>query len=164
MDIYYSVIETPLGWMLLVGKDGKVVETNLPKSSRDEAEAAAPPGAEESAGEFGELAHRLRLYFDGERVDFSDIPVIFEGLGEFEERVLLETMKVPYGAVTTYGALATASGSPGAARAIGNAMRRNPLPIIVPCHRVLHSDGGIGGYSGGIDLKHRLLGLEGVIL
>jgi methylated-DNA-[protein]-cysteine S-methyltransferase len=143
---------------MLVRSDGMLVRVGLPKPERRELMA----GAVERADGFGDLARRLRLYFQGERVEFSDVPVRFEGLGPVEERVLRETMRVPYGRLTTYSALAGAVGSPGAARAVGNAMSRNPMPIIVPCHRVVRSDGSIGGYSAGTLVKRRLLALEGI--
>lgn len=166
MDVkhYFMTLETPLGWMLLVGKDGALVEIELPKPTKAAAAAAAPAGAVESSDGFGDLAARLRLYFSGEAVDFSDVPVAFEGLGDFEKRVLDETRKVGHGRLASYKSLAAAAGSPGAARAVGNAMRKNPVPIVVPCHRVLHSGGGLGGYGGGLDMKRHLLDLEGAIL
>jgi methylated-DNA-[protein]-cysteine S-methyltransferase len=77
--------------------------------------------------------------------------------------VLGATARVPYGEVTTYSAMAAAAGSPRAYRAAGNALGSNPIPIVVPCHRVLHADGGLGGYAGGLDRKRRLLELEGVL-
>ena len=162
MKLYYTTFESPLGWLLLVGKDGKLVELHRPKPSREEAISDVPPEAEESESGFGEIIELLRLYFQGKPVDFSRVPVELDGLGEFEKSVLIEAMKIPYGSITSYGELAAIAGSPGAARAVGNAMRKNPLLIIVPCHRVLYSSGGIGGYSAGLNLKRKLLALEGV--
>lgn len=164
MNTCYTTIETSLGWLLLVERDGFLVDIEMPKPTREAALMAAPPNAVESPEGFGELSELLRLYFLGERVDFSQVPVSFEGLGEFETRVLRETMSIPHGKLVTYGFLAAAAGSPRAARAVGNAMSRNPLPIVVPCHRVIHSDGSIGGYLGGLDLKRNLLALEGITL
>ncbi|MBI2842067.1 MAG: methylated-DNA--[protein]-cysteine S-methyltransferase [Armatimonadetes bacterium] len=164
MSLYYSIIETAFGWVLIAGRNGALVEVELPERTREEAAARVPAGATECSDRFGDLPERLRLYFDGRPMDFSDVLVKFEEIGEFEERVLREAMKAPYGRLTSYGALAAAAGSPRGARAVGNAMRRNPAPVIVPCHRVVHSDGSIGGYGGGIDLKRRLLRLEGIVL
>ncbi len=79
----------------------------------------------------------------------------------FGKRVLEATARVPFGSVTTYKRMATEAGSPRAARAAGNALGANPIPIIVPCHRVLHATGGLGGYTGGLDRKRLLLGIEG---
>lgn len=164
MDTYYTTVETPVGWILLVGRDGHLIDVQMPKPTKNDALALAPIDSVESSNEFGEITERLRQYFMGECVDFSDVPVSFEGLGEFEQRVLRETMKVPYGKLVTYKLLAVESGSPRAARAVGNTMRKNPLPIIVPCHRVVHSDGSIGGYMGGLDLKRKLLAQEGITI
>jgi len=164
MKLYYTTIETPFGWLLAVGRNGKLIEIDLPKLTKEAAESEAPEGALESPERFGGLTERLRLYFNGKPVDFLDVPVEFIGLGEFESRVLREAMKVRFGSLVSYGALAALAGSPRAARAVGNAMRKNPLPIVVPCHRVVHSDGSLGGYMGGLDLKRKLLALEGITL
>jgi methylated-DNA-[protein]-cysteine S-methyltransferase len=161
MKLYYTTLETSFGWLLLVGSNGKLVELKLPKPTKEAALAGVPSGAVESIKEFGDLIERLRLYFDGKPVDFSDIPVSFEGLGEFHAQVLRETMKIGYGDTISYGELAAIAGSPGAARAVGNAMHNNPMAIVVPCHRVLHKNGLLGGYAGGLDLKRRLLTMEG---
>ncbi|MEN6519601.1 MAG: methylated-DNA--[protein]-cysteine S-methyltransferase [Armatimonadota bacterium] len=164
MKLCYSTVETPFGWLLAVGRDGKLIKIDLPRPTREAAQAGAPAGAVESSDGFGDLIERLRLYFNGEAVDFSDVPVEFDALGEFEEKVLLEAMKTPFGRIISYKDLAALAGSPRAARAVGNAMRKNPLPIVVPCHRVVHSDGSLGGYMGGLDLKRKLLDLEGITL
>jgi methylated-DNA-[protein]-cysteine S-methyltransferase len=156
--VSYHRVDTPIGVITLIGEDGALVRVLLPNSASE-----LPKEAAES-DEFGDLVERLRLYFSGESVDFSDLAIKLTGLGEFETKVLQETLKVPFGKVTTYNALAAAAGSPRAARAVGNAMSKNPLPIVVPCHRVLHADGGLGGYSGGLDIKRKLLTLEGISL
>ncbi len=82
----------------------------------------------------------------------------------FSTKVLEATLRIPYGSVSTYSEVAAVAGSPRGARAAGNALGANPLPIVVPCHRVLHSGGGIGGYGGGLERKRALLALEGVRL
>lgn len=164
MKLYYTTVETPFGWLLAVGRDGKLIEIDLPKPTREAAESEAPDEALESSDGFGDLTKRLRLYFNGGPVDFSDVPVELIGLGEFESQALREAMKIRFGSLISYGELAELAGSPRAARAVGNAMRRNPLPIVVPCHRVVHSDGSLGGYMGGLDLKRKLLALEGITL
>lgn len=164
MNLYYALIETPLGWLTLVGENGALVGISLPKPTKSAAEAGLPDAAVEDVDRFGELPELLRLYFEGQTVSFAGIPVRLDGAGEFEMRVLQETMKIPHGSLTSYKELAALAGSPRAARAVGNAMRRNPIPIVVPCHRVLHSDGRIGGYAGGLDMKRKLLALEGNVL
>ena len=161
--VYCTVFETGFGWVAIVGRDGKLIGVELPKPTRKAAMAGIPPAAEEAREGFGRLPEQMMRYFAGERVCF-ECEVEVEGVGDFERQVLVETMKVSYGSVTTYGALAAAVGSPRAARAVGNAMKRNPLPIVIPCHRVIHSGGGLGGFGGGPDMKRHLLALGGVEL
>ena len=103
----------------------------------------------------------LREYFRGKRRSFA-ARLDLSHLPEFERRVLEALRKVPFGEVVSYGELARRAGSPGAARAVGGAMRNNVLPIFVPCHRVTAADGTIGGFTGGLDKKRWLLRLEGV--
>jgi methylated-DNA-[protein]-cysteine S-methyltransferase len=107
-----------------------------------------------------EAARQIGEYFDGQRREFS-LRLDLAHLRPFQRGVLLALLQVPYGEVVTYGGLAVLSGCPGAARAVGGAMRGNPLPILIPCHRVLPSSGGLGGFGGRPDLKRRLLELEG---
>ena len=118
-------------------------------------------GADPTAEAVAErAATQLREYLDGERREF-DLPLDWSLAGE-DERAVLETLRdiAPYGHVVTYGELARRSGCPGGARAVGQAMARNPLPVVVPCHRVVAAH-GLGGYGGGLPLKRRLLALEG---
>jgi methylated-DNA-[protein]-cysteine S-methyltransferase len=105
-------------------------------------------------------ACQLGEYFAGQRRAF-DVPLDLAPLRPFQRRVLERLIEVPYGDVVTYGELARLAGYPGAARAVGGAMRDNPLPILVPCHRVLPSSGGLGGFGGRPELKRQLLELEG---
>jgi methylated-DNA-[protein]-cysteine S-methyltransferase len=102
----------------------------------------------------------LAGYFAGTRRSF-DLAIDWSLVRGFASGVLRATTDVPFGQVTTYGSVARAAGSPRAARAAGNALGSNPIPIVVPCHRVLHADGGLGGYSGGLERKRILLRLEG---
>ncbi|MBN2053409.1 methylated-DNA--[protein]-cysteine S-methyltransferase [bacterium] len=110
------------------------------------------------------LAERVRAqlieYFAGTRKVF-DLPLDLQGT-EFRRRVWRKLCAVPYGVTITYGALAARAGNPGAARAVGSAMATNPVPIIVPCHRVVAAGGRLGGYTGGLDIKRYLLRLEGL--
>jgi len=105
-------------------------------------------------------ARQLDEYFAGQRRAF-DVPLDLSPLRPFQQRVLQTLLQVPYGDVVTYGELARLAGCPGAARAVGGAMRGNPLPILIPCHRVLPSAGGLGGFGGRPELKRQLLDLEG---
>ena len=108
------------------------------------------------------LERDLRAYFAGQPVEFS-VPLDTSGMTSFEREVYEAARMIPHGSVCTYKDLAEKIGKPGAARAVGGAMARNPVPVVVPCHRVVRSDGGPGGFSapGGVGLKERLLALEG---
>ena len=105
------------------------------------------------------LINDLIRYLSGEVVDFSGYEVDLSGLTDFEREVLCETRKIHYGSIVTYSELAARIGKPNAARAVGNALKKNPLPIVIPCHRVV-SKGGIGGYAFGVEAKRCLLKLE----
>jgi methylated-DNA-[protein]-cysteine S-methyltransferase len=129
--------------------------------------------AGESLGEESEppawveaLIARVQAHLSGETQDFQDVPVDLSGLGPFQRQALVALRAVGPGHTVTYGGLAAQLGRPGAARAVGGAMRRNPIPLIVPCHRVLAQGGGTGGYSaaGGVPTKRRLLEIERVVL
>jgi methylated-DNA-[protein]-cysteine S-methyltransferase len=106
----------------------------------------------------------LDRYLRGQSIDFDDLEVDVSGEGEFTQKVLLELRKVPFGELVTYGRLAKKLGYGNAGRAVGQAVGRNPLPIIIPCHRVVREDGSIGGFSLGLTIKKRLLAIEGVKL
>jgi methylated-DNA-[protein]-cysteine S-methyltransferase len=107
-----------------------------------------------------EARRELESYFALRRRSFN-LPIDWSLARGFSARVLRETARIPFGTVRSYGQVAAEAGSPRAARATGNALGSNPIPIVVPCHRVLHADGGLGGYSGGLDRKRYLLALEG---
>ena len=106
-------------------------------------------------------SQRLQRYLHGKSVKFSGLPADFGGLSAFEKTVLRELVKIPAGTVRTYAALAKKIRCPGGARAVGNALAKNPLPILYPCHRIVRSDGSLGGYSGGAGWKQKLLRIEG---
>ncbi|WDV50912.1 methylated-DNA--[protein]-cysteine S-methyltransferase [Streptomyces coeruleorubidus] len=110
-----------------------------------------------------EAIRQVEAYFAGERRDF-DLPLDWSLISGFNREVLRELASgVPYGTVVGYGDLAGWVGQPGAAQAVGTAMGANPLPVVVPCHRVVESGGGIGGFGGGLETKRKLLALEGVL-
>lgn len=110
------------------------------------------------------LQQRVIAYFAGDRVEFGDVHVRLDGLTDFSVRVLTACRKVAYGTQISYSQLAQAAGSKNAARPVGRVMGQNPLPLIIPCHRIIRSDGTIGGFmqgtEGAVDLKHRMLQLE----
>jgi len=109
------------------------------------------------------LAADIRRYFEGERVDFSRYAVDFSPYTAFERSVLEAARRIPYGQTRTYGEIAEAIGRPGAARAVGLALGKNHTCIVIPCHRVVAANGGLGGFSGGIRWKMDLLALEGAL-
>jgi methylated-DNA-[protein]-cysteine S-methyltransferase len=110
-----------------------------------------------------DVVARLRLFAEGEPVDFNSVPLALDHLSPFARRVVTACRHLDWGQVSSYGELAAACGSPGAARAVGSVMARNCFPLIVPCHRVLGADGALGGYSApdGLRMKRRLLAMEG---
>ena len=158
-----EVFETAWGWMALVWRADRLCRVTLPGGRREVEQKAGRLGFPVTLEARSGLAQRCLRYFAGERVDLS-APLEFPPVSEFRRRVWEVTAQVPYGKVVTYGGVATRAGRPGAARAVGQAMAHNPLPLVVPCHRVVAANGGLGGFSaeGGLQLKRRLLGLEGV--
>jgi methylated-DNA-[protein]-cysteine S-methyltransferase len=140
----------------------EVTERGVSSITSGRPQAAGGPPRSEPARRLAERARReVQEYLEGRRSFFS-VPVDLSGLPDFQRRVLEEARRIPFGQARSYGWLARRLDSPGAARAVGTALARNPVPLIVPCHRVLRSDGGLGGYSmqGGVALKARLLALE----
>jgi methylated-DNA-[protein]-cysteine S-methyltransferase len=120
------------------------------------------PRVLEAPARLDDVRRELDEYFSGHRWAF-DITIDWSLTAGFNRKILSATARIPYGEVSSYGTLAREAGSPRAARAAGNALHNNPVPIIVPCHRVLHADGGLGGYGGGLPMKEALLRLEGAI-
>ena len=110
--------------------------------------------------DFSKVRKQLDEYFGGKRKRF-DLPLVFDKQ-TFQGKVLAALLKVPYGKMVSYAELARLSGHPGACRAVGNVMANNPLPLFIPCHRVIKSDGSLGSFGGGTGLKRRLLELEGI--
>ncbi|MGA4842653.1 methylated-DNA--[protein]-cysteine S-methyltransferase [Streptomyces sp. G45] len=167
----WTVIASDIGPLLLVATGTGLVTVGFhaTDSVRDKVldKLGARLGAEpvEAPGSplLAEPIRQLGEYFAGERRDF-DLPLDWSLISGFNRQVLRELAAgVPYGAVVGYGDLARRVGQPGAAQAVGLAMGANPLPVVVPCHRVVESDGGIGGFGGGLETKRQLLALEGVL-
>ena len=117
------------------------------------------PRVLEAPGRLDDARRQLDDYFEGRRPEF-DLPVDLSLVGPFAGRVLERTAAIPSGEVLTYGQVASEIGHDRASRAVGNALGSNPIPIVVPCHRVVRSGGGLGGYTGGVRRKEHLLGLE----
>jgi methylated-DNA-[protein]-cysteine S-methyltransferase len=155
--LLHTVAPSPIGEVLLLS-DGEAIT-----ALRFEATAVPPGSTRRDDGVLGEAAHQLGEYARGDRAAF-DLPLRPATGGTFERRVWALLAEIPYGTTTTYGALAQRLGVPAAARAVGAANGRNPLPIIVPCHRVIGASGALTGYGGGLDRKRALLEHEGALL
>ncbi len=159
--MHYAVFETPAGWIGALATARGLKCLTLPAASAADARAelAPPPEAREDAAYFSDLITDLGRYFSGEPVIFT-ITLDLDGVPPFRRRVWQAARAIPWGETRSYGWLAARAGQPRAARAVGQAMAHNPVPIVVPCHRVVAAN-GLGGFSGGLDVKRRLLALEG---
>jgi methylated-DNA-[protein]-cysteine S-methyltransferase len=158
----YTVFETAWGFMGFSAKDGAVMGVSLPVATRKAAEKRFAV-LEFDSGLMKDVQKAFVRYFDGEKVDFSTWPRVNAGQKTaFASNVLNTCRRIAYSRRLTYAELAKLAGRAGAARAVGTIMANNPIPLIIPCHRVLRSDGGLGGYSaeGGIATKTSLLQLE----
>lgn len=170
-QVVWAVVGTDIGPLLLAAtRDGLVnVVFHATEAVRAKAldRLASRLGAEpvEAPGSplLAEAIRQVEEYFAGERRDF-ELALDWSLISGFNRQVLRALLSgVPYGAVVGYGDLAGRVGQPGGAQAVGAAMGANPLPVVVPCHRVVESDGGIGGFGGGLEAKRKLLALEGVL-
>lgn len=152
MSLYASRIDSPIGPLTAV-VDGDGALTHLLFAHQ-----APPPGAVWDDARCAAVRAQLEEYFRGERADF-DLALAPAGT-DFQRRVWDELARIPFGRTVHYGELAVRVGRPGAARAVGRANATNPIPIVLPCHRVVGANGSLTGYAGGIDAKRRLLELE----
>jgi methylated-DNA-[protein]-cysteine S-methyltransferase len=167
LDVAYTTLDSPVGPVLVAATRRGLVRISFGAIYDEEAVLAdlcarVSPRVVEAPSYFDAVRRELDEYFHGQRTRF-DLPLDWSLTGGFGRRVLEHTARIPYGDVSTYKEVAAKAGSPQGARAAGNALGSNPIPIVVPCHRVLHSGGGLGGYGGGIDRKEFLLKLEGAI-
>ncbi len=159
----YSIFRTKWGYFGLAGRQDGLIRTYLPARAVEGIRAEilrGLPGAREEGDFFRSVQERVAAYFEGSCVDFeSDTPIILDGLSVFAREVLAACREVRFGQTESYGGLAERIGRSGCARAVGRVMGKNPLPLIIPCHRVVRRDGGLGGFSaaGGVRLKERLL-------
>ncbi|MGW1227353.1 methylated-DNA--[protein]-cysteine S-methyltransferase [Streptomyces sp. NPDC002530] len=169
--VEWAVVDSDIGPLMLAATDAGLVavvfHARPPVRDRMVERLRARLGAEpvEAPGSarLAEPIRQLAAYFAGTLREFS-LDLDWSLTGGFNRQVLRELATgVPYGAVAGYGELAERVGQPGAAQAVGAAMGANPLPVVVPCHRVVESDGGLGGFGGGLETKRRLLALEGVL-
>jgi methylated-DNA-[protein]-cysteine S-methyltransferase len=162
VQYHHTFIESNLGCIALVRSAAGLVRVAIAPSMKEALESIHVdyPDSMESAEAFGDLPQRLLRYLDGGRATFGD-NIDLSGATEFHRKVLEAARAIPCGEVRSYGWLARQVGRPQAARAVGQALAHNPLPIVVPCHRVVGSDGSLTGFSGGLDMKRRLLDIEG---
>jgi methylated-DNA-[protein]-cysteine S-methyltransferase len=164
--IKYVIFQTKWGHFGLAGTKSALCRTQLPGPEPKKIESQLLkylPDAQFDDTFFKTLQERITAYFEGSCVNFSpEIPVAFDGFGGFSREVLTACREIKFGQRITYAGLANMAGRPDASRAVGNALAKNPLPLIIPCHRVLRTDGKMGGFSapGGISFKKRLLALE----
>lgn len=163
VTVGYSVLDSPLGplWSAVGPRGVATISYGAEPDARELRRLVAVfgPGIVPDRRSTDELARELDQYFEGKRREF-DIAYDLTGLTPFYRAILRATAKVPYGKVTTYAAVARKAGNEKASRAAGGALSWNPIPIVVPCHRVVATDGSLGGYAGGLDVKRRLLDLE----
>jgi methylated-DNA-[protein]-cysteine S-methyltransferase len=163
LDIAYATADSPFGTLLLAKTPGGLVRLGLPGEDAeamlvDLAERISPRVLEDPA-RLDEERRELDDYFAGRRHAF-ELPIDWQLSGGFLLRARQGIAAIPYGETRTYTDLARAAGNERAVRAAGSACSRNPIPLVVPCHRVLRSDGSLGGYAGGLEMKRRLLDLE----
>ena len=167
-DLRFSLFETTLGWIGIAWSAAGITHLQLPERDKTATRrrllqrvgAALESPAE---GVAAEAIPAIRALVRGEAVDLGSLPLDLDGIDGFMTRIYAEARRIGFGQTTTYGALAAMAGHPGKARETGEAMGSNPVPLIVPCHRVLAANGRLGGFSapGGTETKRRLLGLEG---
>ena len=165
LDVAYDFAESPVGTLLVAESPRGLCRIVYdPDPAREAERLARMHGVRvlRVPGRLDRVRRQLDEYFEGKRTSF-DIPLDTSGTRPFQQQVLDRLARVPYGTVTTYGALAHEAGRPRAARAVGTVMNRNPLPIVLPCHRVVGSNGSLTGYGGGLHVKEHLLRHEGVL-
>jgi methylated-DNA-[protein]-cysteine S-methyltransferase len=154
--VNYSYLETPIGTLMIAGDSDTICRIDFPKDGR-----ASKPEADWTESARGAVAHalrQLREYFAGKRTDF-DLPLAPAGT-VFQRAVWRRLQEIPYGETISYGELAQRIGNPKASRAVGAANGQNPIPIVIPCHRVIGANGKLTGFGGGLPTKEALLALE----
>ena len=162
VELKYITFNTNMGWIGVLGSAKGLLHTTLPQRSAQEAHQLLGDSvnyATWSPRRFEDLTERFRAYFGGHKVAFPD-RLDLSGATSFQREVWEITRLIPYGETRSYTWVAGQIKRPGAVRAVGQALVQNPLPVIIPCHRVLNIDGKLGGYSGGVEMKKHLLFLE----
>ena len=164
VDVAYDLVDSPVGTLLLAATQRGLCRVSFdPEPEREEERLARAFGVRVLRAPLDEPKRELDEYFAGRRRSF-ELPVDLALARDFGRAVLAELARVPVGRTTTYGALAARAGRPRAARALGTIMNRNPVPIVLPCHRVVGSTGALVGYGGGLERKVTLLRHEGVLV
>lgn len=163
LDVAFRTVDTPLGALLLAATDQGLVRVAYAREDHDrvlqQLADTVSPRVLRAPARLDVAAREIEEYFVGRRTRF-DLPLDFRLSAGFRRTVLAQLPDIAYGTTATYAAIAAAAGNPKAVRAVGSACATNPLPLVVPCHRVVRSDGTIGQYVGGIDAKQTLLTLE----
>lgn len=152
-DCFYDSLETPIGILYFVFRRNNLIKIEFSKPDIPVKKDEAPPSFKSEINDF------FSKGIDGFKQEFE----LISGT-EFDKKVWLALREIPYGETRTYKWLAEKVGRPGASRAVGQSLSRNPLPIVLPCHRIIESDGSLGGYSAGVDIKRRLLDIEYYIM
>lgn len=166
MDVSYATVDSPFGNLLAASTEQGLVRLAFPEESVDTvlerlAERLSPRIIEAPSAP-QPLLRELDEYFAGRRREF-ELDLDWSLIGPFGRKVLTVTSEIPYGGVLSYSEVAAEAGSPRGSRAAGNALGSNPIPIVIPCHRVLRTGGNLGGYGGGLDRKRWLLEMEGAL-
>jgi methylated-DNA-[protein]-cysteine S-methyltransferase len=166
LDVAYATTESPVGRLLLATTPQGLIRLAYLDAGEDEEAVLerlatkVSPRLLSAPRKLDQPRRELDQYFEGARQQF-EVSLDWQLVRGFGRRVLEATYRIPFGSVSTYKQVATEAGSPRASRAAGNALGANPIPIIVPCHRILHATGGLGGYTGGLERKRTLLAIEG---
>lgn len=166
LDVAYANVDSPFGPLLLAATPRGLVRVNLPnydpEETLEELATKVSPRVLEAPAKLERARRELDLYFDRQLTEF-DLPIDWQLTQGFRGKVQRAIGRIPYGQTRTYTEMARSAGNERAVRAAGTACGHNPIPIFVPCHRVLRSGGGLGGYGGGLPMKEELLRIEGVL-
>ena len=163
----YAIFLTAWGWAGFVVDRGGLLIFVLPEERKEDVLFRIKKELKynnlfEDNREWGNLIQKVKEYYTGKKVDFTDCRLNLDNYTNFQKKILQTVRNIPYGEIRSYKEVAETAGYPRASRAVGNTMRNNPLPLIIPCHRVIKSDGGLGGFSGkeGIALKKKMIDWE----
>jgi methylated-DNA-[protein]-cysteine S-methyltransferase len=168
-DVHYALVDSPIGTLVAAATPHGLAALSYADQfdgadgALDWVAAKLSPRMLEAPARLDDVRRELDEYFEGRRRDF-DLPIDWALASQFSRRILKATAAIPFGQVSTYGKVAAQAGNPKASRAAGRALGANPIPIVVPCHRVIGSSGQLTGYTGGLDRKVALLQIEGVVL